>query len=181
MIAAASLVLLAGCTPGSDPAPTPEPTAAPSTSATASPTSSTKPAADCLEGEYKLVRFVAVNDQASFGTGEGGDIRVEFGENTYALTGAGKEPVTLTLAGQEGKLLVNGSVDGTYTLKGNEATFEVGQAKGSATVELAGREETLTMGDVGNVLAPNGEATLACNDQGLIVLLNDIRLEFVPA
>jgi hypothetical protein len=122
-----------------------------------------------------------VNDQASFGTGEGGDIRVAFGDDTYTLTGAGKEPVTLTLAGQQGKLLVNGAVDGTYALKGNNATFEVGQTKGSATVELAGRKETLTMGDVGNVLAPNGDATLACNDKGLIVLLSEIRLEFAPA
>jgi hypothetical protein len=181
VIAAALLVLVAGCTSGSDSVPTPEPTASPTTSATASPSPSTKPAADCLEGEYKLVRFVAVNDQASFGTGEGGDIRVEFGEKTYTLTAAGKEPVTLTLAGQQGKLLVDGSVNGTYTLNGNDATFKVGQAKGSATVELAGRQQTLTMGDVGNVLAPNGKATLACNDQGLIVLLSEIRLEFVPA
>ena len=47
-------------------------------------------------------------------------------------------------------------------------------------MELGGRKETLTMDEVGNVLAPQGEATLACNDQGLIVLLTEVRLEFVP-
>ena len=36
------------------------------------------------------------------------------------------------------------------------------------------------MDEVGNVLAPNGAATLACNDHGLIVLLTEVRLEFAP-
>jgi hypothetical protein len=117
----------------------------------------------------------------AFGTGQGGDVRVEFADEKYVLTGAGKEPITLTLAGQQGKLLVNGSVTGTYALNGNDATFKVGSAKGSATVQLGGRKETLTMDDVGSVLAPDGRATLACNDKGMIVLLSDVRLEFVPA
>ena len=53
-----------------------------------------------------------MNDQAAFGTGEGGDVRVQFTDKRYTLTGAGKEPITLTLAGQQGKLLVDGSVAG---------------------------------------------------------------------
>ena len=180
VIAAVLSMFLAGCTNGSDPGPTPEHTGQPTGAASASPTPSTRPPAECLKGTYRLVRFVAVNDQASFGTGEGGDVRVQFDDGAYTLSGAGQEPITLTLAGQQGKLLVDGSTDGTYSLKGNDATFKLGKAKGTATVELGGRKETLTMAEVGNVLAPQGEATLACNDQGLIVLLTEVRLEFVP-
>ena len=94
---------------------------------------------------------------------------------------AGKDPITLTLAGQQGKLLVDGSVAGTYALNGNKRRSRSARRPVQATVELAGREATLTMDEVSNVLAPDGAATLACNDQGLIVLLSDIRLEFVPA
>lgn len=179
------LVLLSGCSGGPDPAPTPEPTAEPTaestSSSTTSPTPSARPAAECLDGEYTLDRFVAVNNQASFGTGEGGDVRVRFADGTYTLSGAGKEPITLTLAGQQGKLLVDGSVQGTYDVVANKATFKVGKASGSATVELAGQQRTLTMNEIGNVLAPEGEAALACNDEGLVILLSEVRLELSPA
>ena len=182
IVAAVVVMTLVGCSNGPEPDPgqTPEFTGQPTETTSASPTPSTKPAADCLDGEYRLVRFVGVNDQASFGTGEGGDVRMGFDDKTYTLTGAGQDPITLTLAGQQGTLLVDGSIDGTYALKGNQATFKVGKAKGSATAELGGRKETLTMDQVGNVLAPDGKAALACNDQGLIVLLTEVRLEFEP-
>jgi hypothetical protein len=38
-------------------------------------------------------------------------------------------------------------------------------------------KESLPISDVGNVLAPDGEATLACANNALSVTLQDVRLE----
>ena len=142
IVAAVVVMTLAGCSNGPEPDPgqTPEFTGQPTESTSASPTPSTKPAADCLDGEYRLDRFVAVNDQASFGTGEGGDVRMGFDDKTYTLTGAGQDPITLTLAGQQGTLLVDGSIDGTYALKGNQGDVQGRQGEGLRH-RRAGRSE----------------------------------------
>ena len=184
LVASALLIVLAGCSndpepPATDPPPvssTAEPSPAPST-----PAPSTAVDADsCLQGRFKLARFVGVGASDTYGTGEGGDVQVQFDDGKYVLTGAGQDPITLTLAGQKGTLLVDGRVTGTYTTSGSKATFTVGDTSGQASLDVDGKKRTLTMDDIANVLAPKGTAVLACNDSGLVIAVTTVRLEFEP-
>jgi hypothetical protein len=54
----------------------------------------------------------------------------------------------------------------------------VGESTGSATLSTGSSKESVTIEQVGSVLAPNGEASLACGNDALIVTLQDVRLEF---
>ncbi|HEX3197224.1 MAG TPA: hypothetical protein VHR39_06665 [Propionibacteriaceae bacterium] len=184
LIAATALVLaVAGCSGSQSAGDTPSP-AEPESSAiassstpTAAPSSAT-PVADCLNGRYRLVRFVGVGEKGTFGTGEGGDVAVTFKNGSYMLRGAGKDPIKLTLAGRTADLLVDGTIGGDYRVEGDTATFTMGESTGSATLTVGSSKESVSIADVGKVLAPDGEAGLSCANDALIVTLQDVRLQF---
>ena len=180
-VAATLLLASAGCygvaasgpsTPTSAPPQAASPDA-PNPSASA-PASSVQ---ECLNGRYRLVRFVGVGEKGTYGTGQGGDVTVTFDNGTYLLRGAGKDPIKLTLAGKTAGLLVNGSVGGDYQLQGDRASFTVGKSTGSATLQVGPVKKSLPISEVANVLAPDGEAGLSCANDALIVTLQDVRLE----
>jgi hypothetical protein len=154
--------------------------ATPADSAEPTPGSVT-PASSCLSGHYRLARFVGVGGNATYGAGEGGDVTVAFGSGTYELKGAGKKPITVTLAGQQASLLVAGTISGVHRAAGDKADFTIRQAKGSATLTAGGQTRTLTMDDIGNVLGLTGSGTLACSPGLLAVTLDNVRLEFEKA
>ncbi|HJY44392.1 MAG TPA: hypothetical protein VJ301_07195 [Propionibacteriaceae bacterium] len=120
------------------------------------------------------MRFVG----RTYGTGEGGDVTITFDDGSYLLRGAGRDPIKVTLAGQTADLLVNGTLSGDHRVAGNQATFTAGESTGSATLSLGPLQESVTMEQVGSVLASNGAAGLACANDALIVTLQDLRLEF---
>jgi hypothetical protein len=183
---AALMLAMAGCSASQSAGDTPSPmqpetsatTSNPAPAATLSPAA---PAANCLDGRYRLVRFVGVGDKGTFGTGEGGDVAVIFNDGAYVLRGAGKDPIKLTLAGETADLLVDGSISGDYRVEGTKATFTLGEGSGSATLSVGSSKESVSMAEVSNVLAPDGEAGLACANDALIVTLQDVRLEFGKA
>jgi hypothetical protein len=180
-LAAILLLALAGCSGESAAGPS-TPTAPPSqlTSPDASSPNSAASASavsKCLSGRYRLVRFVGVGEKGTYGTGQGGDVTVTFDDGTYQLRGAGKNPIKLTLAGKSAGLLVNGTVGGDYQLHGDRASFTVGESTGSATLQVGPVKKSLPISQVANVLAPDGEAGLACANGALIVTLQDVRLE----
>jgi hypothetical protein len=179
------LLALAGCSGDSAAsAPTLPPSSAPAVAAapaTASPSASSSPAvpvSQCLGESYRLIRFVGVGERGTYGTGEGGDVTVTFSNGSYLISGAGKEPIKLTLAGRSARLLVNGTIRGDYQLQGDRASFTVGQSTGNATISVGKVKDSVPMSEVGNVLAANGDAGLSCANNALIVTLDDLRLEF---
>jgi hypothetical protein len=180
LFVAVAALMFAGCSdsPSANDAssptqPEPSPTANNPTS-TASPS----PVIECLNGHYQLVRFVGVGAKGTFGTGEGGDVTATFDDGSYLMRGAGKDPIELTLAGQNADLLVDGTISGDYRADGNKATFTVGKSAGSATLAVGSSKESVSIAQIDNVLAPDGEAGLACSNDALIVTLQDVRLEF---
>ncbi len=180
-VAATLLLALAGCSGAAASGPS-TPTSAPPQAASpnAPNPSASAPASSvqkCLNGRYRLVRFVGVGEKGTYGTGQGGDVTVTFDNGTYLLRGAGKDPIKLTLAGQTAGLLVNGSVGGDYQLQGDRASFTVGKSTGSATLQVGPVKKSLPISEVANVLAPDGEAGLSCANDALIVTLQDVRLE----
>jgi hypothetical protein len=177
-----ALLALAGCSGNSAASGPSTPTDNPAASGApraANPSASTSavPVSQCLRGRYRLVRFVGVGEKGTYGTGEGGDVTVAFNNGSYLLDGAGKEPIKLTLAGQTAGLLVDGTISGDYRLEGDKASFTVGPGRGSATLQVGRVKKSVPISDVANVLAPDGEATLACANKALIVILQDVRLE----
>lgn len=205
--ALAGIVLaLAGCSGGSSSgssvSPTPEapsssaapssaaPSAASSASSSASSSSSasaspspalaTLPPTQCLTGTWRLVRFVGASQQ-TYGTGEGGDVTVRFSDGGYTLLGAGKEPATVTLAGQTADLYVDGRATGTYRLRGDTATFRQTKATGSGLFALGRRQQQLTMSQVTRVVGLQGDAMVACTAQAMTVTLSSVRLELARA
>jgi len=178
------LLALAGCSGDSadlSPSPTPssEPpaAAAPATASPSPSSSAAAPASECLDGRYRLIRFVGVGERGTYGTGEGGDVTVTFNDGSYVLRGAGDDPINVTLAGQRAGLLVDGRISGGYQAQGDRASFTVGESSGSASLSVGNEKESVSMSHVSSVLAPKGEAGLGCADKALIVTLQDIRLE----
>jgi hypothetical protein len=179
---AASLLLASGGCSGAAASGPSTPTSAPPQAASpdAPNPSASAPASsvqECLNGRYRLVRFVGAGEKGTYGTGQGGDVTVTFDNGTYLLRGAGKDPIKLTLAGKTAGLLVNGSVGGDYQLQGDRASFTVGKSTGSATLQVGPVKKSLPISEVANVLAPDGEAGLSCANDALIVTLQDVRLE----
>jgi hypothetical protein len=181
----AVMLALVGCsgntaTSGPESTPTSDPPAvgAPTASNPSASPSSAVPATECLSGRFQLVRFVGVGDKGTFGTGEGGDVTITFNKGSYLLRGAGKEPIKLTLAGQTADLLVDGTIKGDHRVNGDRASFAVGESTGSASIRMGSSKESMTMEQVGSVLAPAGEAGIVCAKEALIVTLQDVRLEF---
>jgi Prokaryotic membrane lipoprotein lipid attachment site len=181
LLAAVAALMLTGCSssPSPNKAPSPTPAETPATTSSLTPTAATSPVADCLNGRYRLVRFVGVGERGTFGTGEGGDVTVTFDGGSYLLRGAGKDPIELSLAGQPADLLVNGTISGGYHTDGNRGTFTVAKSTGSATLAVGWWKESVSMAQVDNALA--GGAGLACTNDALIVTLQDLRLEFAKA
>ncbi len=190
-LAAAVLVMLAGCTGGGGTSTPTIPSSAPSASAPSSSTASSTPAgtpsstssvlvpgADCLPGTWRLVRFVGLGQQATYGTGQGGDVHVTFDDGRYNLVGEGKRPITVNLAGESASLTVDGTITGTYQPDGADMTFTVEEATGQGTLESGNQKQIMPMASIGQVIAPQGKATLACPDNLLLVALPTVRLEF---
>ena len=181
-VAATLLLALAGCS-GESAATGPSTPTNPASEAAApdasSPSASTSSPmlSDCLNGRYRLVRFVGVGEKGTYGTGQGGDVTVTFDNGSYRLRGAGKDPIKLTLAGQNAGLLVDGTIGGSYQLQGDRASFSVGESTGSATLQVGPAKKSLPISQVADVLAQEGEAGLACANDALIVTLQDLRLE----
>jgi hypothetical protein len=181
-VVAALICAVAGCSSspsaGDVPSPT-QPTVAATSSdpSPAAPLSAT-PDAKCLDRRYALIRFVGVDAEGTYGTGEGGDVTITFDNGSYLMRGAGKDPIKLTRAGQNADLLVNGTISGAYEVAGNKANFTVAESTGSATLSMGSSKESVPLDDVGSMLAPSGKAGLACANDALIVTLQDVRLEF---
>jgi hypothetical protein len=178
------LLALAACSGGlaaSAPTAIPSsepPAAAPATASPGTALNPAVPANECLSGRYRLVRFVGVGERGTYGTGEGGDVTVTFDNGSYLLSGAGMEPIKLSLPGPTPSLLVDGTISGNYQVQDDRATFMVGQSNGTATLSFGRLKKSLPMSQLGNVLASDGEAGVACANNELIVTLGYIHLEF---
>ena len=155
-----------GATPGSGTDP----------SGSASPSLATLPASECLTGTWQLVRFVSAGGQ-TYGTGQGGDVSVRFSGTAYRLTGAGDEPMTLTLAGRSAELLVDGRAEGTFALQDDTATFRQRSASGSGTLKAGGDSQRLSMEQVTTVVGLAGDGQVACTADAMTVTLQNVRLE----
>ena len=178
-VAVALILAVAGCSSSPSAPDTPSPTQPTAAATSSNPTPAAPWDATCLDGRrYQLIRFVGVGPSATYGTGEGGDVTITFDNESYLMRGAGKDPIKLTLAGQTADLLVDGTISGDQHVAGNKATYTVNESTGSATLSTGSSKEQVPMDQVGSVLAPNGEAGLACANDALIVTLQDVRLEF---
>lgn len=116
---------------------------------------------------------------STYGTGQGGDVSITFGDGRYTLEGAGKKPMVVTVGGQSGNLTVYGESTGTYALKGAVATFTSRSEKGGGTLGngSGGARQKLTMKQVDSVIGLGGEGQVACTAQAMTITLNAIRLE----
>lgn len=194
--AVVALLVASGCSGDSSSGPSPAPgdpatsasatpATSPSADGSASPSVATLPAAQCLTGRYALVRFVALGGSDTYGTGQGGDIVVSFTGRDYTLSGAGREPVIVTLAGQNAELTVDGTARGTYAVDGSsassastgKATFTTSGADGTATLEAGGQKRTLEMSQIASVVGLDGPADVACTEQAMTLTLKTVRLE----
>jgi len=194
LVAAVAMLVLAGCSGGGAEAPTSTPTAsapsasaaspsaaAPSPSGSSSPTGTSTalvPGADCLTGTWRLVRFVGLGEQSTYGTGQGGDVTIAFDDGRYTLVGKGQRPITVNLAGEGAQLTIDGTVEGTYQPNGSSMAFTVGAASGQGVLQAGNERRTLPMASIAQVIAPRGTATLACPENVLLVALPTVRLEF---
>jgi hypothetical protein len=135
------------------------------------------PGANCLTGSWRLVRFVGLGQQATYGTGQGGDVAVTFDNGRYNLVGEGQRPITVNLAGESAQLTIDGTAEGTYQPDGGEMSFTVSRTTGQGTLQAGSERRTLPMASIGQVIAPRGRATLACPRNVLLVALPTVRLE----
>ena len=144
VLLAAGLSLLAACT-ASPSATAPATSAGPAITAPAAPssasptaTTTTEAAAACPSGEYTMTSFAATGTNGALGKGNGGDVSAEFENGRYDIDFDDDEPIAITLDDDTGELLVDGSIEGTYT--GTDG-------QGSMVVALDGDTLTLTTDD----------------------------------
>jgi hypothetical protein len=157
-------------------------TASPASASPATGTpSGTQDAAACLTGNYRLTRFEGSAAGTTIGSGEGGDVTVAFSPGSYRMTGAGKQPSTVVVAGQRGSLLVNGTLAGDYQTNGDQASFTIREATGGGTVSVLGQSRTLTMQELGSVIGLTGTGSVTCSTDQLIVTMANVKLEFAKA
>jgi hypothetical protein len=182
-LAAAALVLLVA-TACSDAGQQAEDQPAPSPSEPAAPASPAGPPSDqlpqeisCLNGQYRLARFVGLGNQAEYVSGDGGDVMATFNSGTYELTGAGNQPINVRVAGQQGKLTVDGAIRGSYIVDGSNVTFTAEETTGSARLRALGQTRNYSMADVAKVMDSDGGAVVSCSDNGLVIPLDNVRLE----
>jgi hypothetical protein len=175
-VVATMAIAAAGCSGDPAPAPSEPPATSVAASPAASPSALIIPASSCLTGTYRLARFVGAGSN-TYGTGQGGDITVAFTDGEYVMTGAGREPYTVTLAGQSALLTVDGTIEGVYSGTGDQVSFTRGRTTGSGTATAGGEKQTLTMAQVANVLALSGEGKLVCTENLLTITLKSVRLE----
>lgn len=169
LAALATVLLVAGCssaTPATTAAtPPPSPTTAPVTSTppTSTPEQTPTQATTCPTGAYSLASIKATGVNGATGSGTGGDLKVTFSEGKYQITGQGKEPVKLSIAGQSGSLFFTGSLDGTYSGASSSLTFAYTAGSGTVRLESNGKSQSLTIPQLAKVLAPQGRGSAVCS------------------
>ena len=184
-MAALSLILV-GCSADPPPAPAPVGSSAPASSAPASAEPSTEPRAEstsgpvpnCLDGRFLIKSFEAVGTDQSTASGKGGDLTLNFDDGAFALQSKGKDAVSITVAGDTGQLILDGKIVGSYVPAGGaKVKFTLGKSTGTAKLRSpAGKEEPISVTQVGQVLAPNGEATATCDGDKLTLKTERLTL-----
>jgi len=190
LLLAAGLLLASGCTPdGSEPAvtpPAPQTSVAPTSPAPSlSPTTPPQvdPVGVCPDGRYVLTRFSGAG--AGVGTTSlsftGDDLKVTFADGAYVMQAGGRSPYVVTEAGIRGELTFKGTTRGTYSGVGDELTYNMTDAAGTAKFEAAGRSRTFTMTQVAQDLAPSGKAETTCTGDRMTIVMKKTTLELEQA
>ncbi|MCB0892223.1 MAG: type III secretion system chaperone, partial [Propionibacteriaceae bacterium] len=168
VLLAAGLSLLAACT-ASPSATAPATSAGPAITAPAAPssasptaTTTTEAAAACPSGEYTMTSFAATGTNGALGKGNGGDVSAEFENGRYDIDFDDDEPIALTLDDDTGELLVDGSIEGTYTGTGENLTFTRGKVEGTAKLRHQGESRSLSIEQIAKVLGLSGKGSATC-------------------
>lgn len=166
----AAALLIAGCASATPPATTgatapASVTTAAVTSAPATSTPEQTPTAiaNCPTGVYSITSLKATGLNGTIGSGTGGDLKVAFTDGKYRITGQGKEPVKLSIAGQSGSLFFDGSLDGTYSGAASGLTFAYTSGSGTVKLESNGKSQSLSIPQLAKVLAPTGKGSAECS------------------
>ena len=76
-------------------------------------------------------------------------------------------------------MILDGKVVGTYQpAEAAKVTFTVGKSTGTAKLRSPnGKQESVKVAQVAQVLVPNGEATATCKDDGLTLKTERLTLD----
>ncbi len=182
LICAGSALLLAGCS-GAPAATTPASQPAISSSATPVPTApSPSPSASstaCPEGEFIVTSFSATGKNGALGNGKGGDMGVEFKNGRYEIDFDDEDPISLTLPSGTGQLILDGSVEGTYTGTGSSMKFTLGKVDGTAKTRYQGNTKTVPIKQVAAVIGLSGSGSATCTGDNLSLKVGTTTFEMV--
>lgn len=185
VLLAAGLSLLAACT-ASPSATAPATSAGPAITAPAAPssasptaTTTTDAAAACPSGEYTMTSFAATGTNGALGKGKGGDVSAEFENGRYDIDFDDDEPIALTLDDDTGELLVDGSIEGTYTGTGENLTFTRGRVEGTAKLRHQGESRSLSIEQIAKVLGLSGKGSATCAGDNLTLTVGKTTVELV--
>lgn len=178
--------LLVGCSAAAAPASAPPPpaiTANPtpvSTDATAAPpATTTAPAAACPSGDYRATSVALAAPGASPGKGTVTDVDVTFRNGRYVFDFDDDHPVTVTIDKRSTRVRVDGEIRGSYTGTPDALTFDVTGTEGSARFTQDGRNRSLTMQRVADLVAPQGKGSAVCNGDDLTLSAGTLTWELV--
>lgn len=185
VLLAAGLSLLAACT-ASPSATAPATSAGPAITAPAAPssasptaTTTTEAAAACPSGEYTMTSFAATGTNGALGKGNGGDVSAEFENGRYHIDFDDDEPIAITLDDDTGELLVDGSIEGTYTGTGENLTFTRGKVEGTAKLRHQGESRSLSIEQIAKVLGLSGKGSATCAGDNLTLTVGKTTVELV--
>ena len=89
------------------------------------------------------------------------------------------EPIALTLDDDTGELLVDGSIEGTYTGTGENLTFTRGKVEGTAKLRHQGESRSLSIEQIAKVLGLSGKGSATCSGDNLTLTVGKTTVEMV--
>lgn len=139
----------------------------------------TEAAAACPSGEYTMTSFAATGTNGALGKGKGGDVSAEFENGRYDIDFDDDEPIAITLDDDTGELLVDGSIEGTYTGTGENLTFTRGKVEGTAKLRHQGESRSLSIEQIAKVLGLSGKGSATCAGDNLTLTVGKTTVELV--
>ncbi|SDE42384.1 hypothetical protein [Auraticoccus monumenti] len=187
LLGVAALGAATACTPGQAAGPDPVATAPASSPVTApAPTDRGTPAAtatgtrdggvvadaelqqalDCLEGSWRMASFAIEADSSVTTEGEGGDVRLEFGDGSWWLHSDDDEAVTVRVGTKEAELTLDGHAEGSVDVTAEGVRFSVQDSDGRVELELPEgmADHGMPLGHFLATIVPTGSTTLECDD-----------------
>ena len=175
-LSAIALLALAGCDGSGSGTST-------TTSATQTTSAQAGGGSDDCTGTFDVEKItgtqtVDLDNQQFVLEGEVDGLELTLEEDAWELAGDNAKAMIKLAGVAQADATINGTASGEIVKEGDTYQFALERSEGSATIRLGDiGEQELEMGELAPALAPVGQATVDCTDDGVTIESNNMTLE----